>query len=461
MKYLSSVTIQGYRGFAAAQEFKIAIPNGVPGSGITYLVGSNNAGKSSFVECLSAISRRRTPSITEGRRNKNAGDRVSIELLNTDDEVKSLKSVEGGGSETVWTAEEVEPGRQRFFVLPSRRQFNPLFGKGSANREQYAQNRDFEAQRGQAFQFEQRLFNIQENRGKFDKLLSRVMNKVPEWYIDQNDSGQYFLKFKSGPNFHNSDGMGEGLVSLFVIIDAFYDSRPGDIIVIDEPELSLHPQYQRRLSDMMVAFSKDRQVIISTHSPLMLNWSAILDGAAVCRVYQESDSSNVASMSSASTKMLEGLLRDQNNPHVLGLDASEAFFLEDGIVLVEGQEDVVFFRKLLADLEMDFNPSFFGWGVGGADKMKNIASMLQELGYKRVVGILDNDKAALRDELDKEFLDFSFYCIEADDIRTKKSRPAVPAKDGLLDEKGKIKDEYVEATEDLLTRVKADLEPGT
>ena len=35
-----------------------------------------------------------------------------------------------------------------------------------------------------------------------------------------------------------------------------------------------------------------------------------------------------------------GILRDLNNPHTLGIEANEAFFLEDSIILVEGQEDV-------------------------------------------------------------------------------------------------------------------------
>jgi hypothetical protein len=73
-----------------------------------------------------------------------------------------------------------------------------------------------------------------------------------------------------------------------------------------------------------------------------------------------------------------------NNPHILGLDAREAFFLEEQIILVEGQEDVVFYKKIAKDLNFEINGNFFGWGVGGADNMSIVAQMLKELGFKKL-----------------------------------------------------------------------------
>ena len=75
-------------------------------------------------------------------------------------------------------------------------------------------------------QFSTRLFRILQNRKDFDAVLGKVLNPVPNWTIDQSDGSQYFLKFYFGDAYHNSDGLGEGLVSLFFIIDALYDSNP-------------------------------------------------------------------------------------------------------------------------------------------------------------------------------------------------------------------------------------------
>ena len=70
--------------------------------------------------------------------------------------------------------------------------------------------------------------------------------------IDQMDTGQHFIKFHLGqPQFyHSSEGVGDGIISLFVIATALYElfpPPPQRVVVIDEPELSLHPYYQRRL----------------------------------------------------------------------------------------------------------------------------------------------------------------------------------------------------------------------
>ena len=160
------------------------------------------------------------------------------------------------------------------------------------------------------------------------------------------------MKFRTGDEYHNSDGMGEGLVSLFFIIDALYDSKEGDIIVVDEPELSLHPHFQKGLRNLFCDFARNRQVIFATHSPYFIDWHAISSGASIVRVRQKDNRSVIHEMSGDTKRKINGLLWDLNNPHVLGLDASEIFFLEDNVILVEGQEDVIFFPKILSKLAL-------------------------------------------------------------------------------------------------------------
>ena len=129
-----------------------------------------------------------------------------------------------------------------------------------------------------------------------------------------------------------------------------------------------------------------------------------------------------------------------NNPHTLGLEANEVFFCDDSVILVEGQEDVVIFRKIADELGMSIKGEFFGWGVGGAAKMKAFLQLFKDLGYKHVAAVLDGDKKELADTLRNEFDCFHILTLKEDDIRDKNERN-IKAKVGITTYNGKLKDE--------------------
>jgi hypothetical protein len=205
---------------------------------------------------------------------------------------------------------------------------------------------------------------------------------------------------------------------------------------------------------MIWLFAKDRQIIFATHSPQLIDWKAIASGASIIRVRKCEDRSVVFELTNETKKKIGNFLRDLNNPHVLGLDASEVFFLEDGVMLVEGQEDVIFFPKVLEQLEITVPGDFYGWGVGGAPKMPVIASMLQELGFERVVGILDKNMTDMQTSLQQQFPDYSFEVIPADDVRTKPARSERAEVVGLLDKNGLIRDDFKQNTITIFERIK-------
>lgn len=443
--YIQSIDIKGLRGFGNVGHLDLGIPNGNPGSGLTILLGPNNAGKSTIIEAFNAISKPNPSSFTEGKRNKIAGDKVSITVRNTIQESKELRTVQGGGSETEWINPNAQPPFSYIFVLPSRRTFSPFFSKGYSTREGYITNYALPSIRGQAIDnFYGRIFQIQNNRDIFNQELKKVLDPLPDWSIEQSDSGNYYLKFNYNGQYHNSDGLGEGLVSLFFIIDALYDSHPGSVVVIDEPELSLHPSLQKKLASVVSEYAKDRQVVIATHSPYFVDWRWILNGAKVVRIIRKTDGTAVYQLGNEILKKIKGLTENFNNPHILGVEAKEVFFLEDEVILVEGQEDVIFYKLIEEQIEIKLNGTFYGWGVGGAHNMGIIAKILNDLGFNKVIGILDSNKEDVSKELAKEFLDYNFYVIPAEDVRTKPKIPSRKAVFGLLNDKGYLCEEFRE-----------------
>ena len=148
----------------------------------------------------------------------------------------------------------------------------------------------------------------------------------------------------------------------------------------------------------------------------------------------------------------KGLLNDLHNPHVLGLEANEALFLEDNIILVEGQEDVVILTRLANELGIKLKGEFFGWGVGGASKMQSFMALFSELGYKHVVALLDGDKKQEAEGIQRLFPNYKVIVLSTDDIRDKVSR-TISAKNGIVGNNGQLKSEYRNYAEELLKKV--------
>ena len=457
---VKTLTIKGLRGFAEEQALRLAQPTGKTGSGITILVGPNNGGKSTVVESLQAWSVRQDPTFSEGKRNKQAGDRVSIHIK-LNDGVCELRTVDAGGSEVI---REPEGPLNNCYVLPSRRFFDPYFNQGEMDRQSYLANLGVPNTRSSPTAiFSFRLFTALGNLAKFNEVLARVVDPPPIWTIDQSDQGSHYLKMGDNGQFHNSDGLGEGIVSLLFIVDALYDSKEGDLIVIDEPELSLHPTYQRRLAGLLADYAKDRQILYATHSPYFVDFEHVMNGAEVARVHKRAGSSLISQLNRKTAKQFKGLLRDSHNPHVLGLDAREAFFQEHGVVIVEGQEDVLLYPSVLDQLvssgQLDcysasyLRERFFGWGAGGAGNIERVASLLYELGFERVAGIFDKNERHLISNLQSKFPGYFFSSIPADDIRTKPAIEGREATCGLIDENGALRSEYVQETGILFNEV--------
>lgn len=453
--------IEGYRGFGVKTHIDLAKPNGKLGSGLTIIAGPNNSGKSTIVEGFQALARRVTPSFKELQRNKNTNYKLLFKIKRMNGRVTELKTINGGGSETEWVETDEKLDTFLIYVLPSRRRFDPLISGNAQSvkedRAQYISNASFPGTRGgEIDRFQVRIFEWQRNIKRFNSDLKKILDALPNWSIEQYPSGQYYLKFDYNGFVHTSDGLGDGIINIFFIVDALYDSGIQHTIIIDEPELSLHPSLQKRVLKLLAEYAKDRQIVIATHSPYFINFDYLANGAVLFRTAKENNSIKLYQLSRASIAKIKNYKNDLNNPHVLGLNAKEVFFLEDRVILVEGQDDIYCYEKMQNKLGIFLKGEFFGWGVGGANKMKHIAKILQDLGYKKVVGILDSDNKTKKiyNDLSKQFKDYKFFIIPTEDVRKKRGSK----KTTICDKFGELKNEYVNTMQKMFEDINRILE---
>ena len=83
-----------------------------------------------------------------------------------------------------------------------------------------------------------------------------VLNADFQWTLEQRDGGKYYIKYSDNGVSHSSEGIGDGIWSIFTICAALFDAPEKSVVVIDEPELSVYPALQKRLMSLLIEYSK-------------------------------------------------------------------------------------------------------------------------------------------------------------------------------------------------------------
>ena len=63
----------------------------------------------------------------------------------------------------------------------------------------------------------------------------------------------------------------DGTLRYLLLLSILYNPKRGSLVCIDEPETGLHPDMINTVADAIKHASKKTQLIIATHSPLLLN----------------------------------------------------------------------------------------------------------------------------------------------------------------------------------------------
>ena len=164
-----------------------------------------------------------------------------------------------------------------------------------------------------------------------------------EWNLQCTNAhkNQYDIRLsKQGSSFMVS-AASSGERELLTYLFAIYALNLRDaLIVIDEPELHLHPRWQKTLLGLFEKLGKDtgNQFVMATHSPVFVSPSSI---QYVSRVFSESQQTRITRLGDSNlpeSRHLFNIVNSQNNERV---------FFADKVVLVEGISDRIFFEAVL------------------------------------------------------------------------------------------------------------------
>ena len=77
--------------------------------------------------------------------------------------------------------------------------------------------------------------------------------------------------------------LSDGMLRFLCLATALFNPRPPMMVAIDEPELGLHPRLLPVVGEMIQAASERTQVLVTTHSPDLLNCFDLADVAVMTR----------------------------------------------------------------------------------------------------------------------------------------------------------------------------------
>ena len=451
--FFTKFTLSNFKCFRKEQTLLFAQPkSGSEGSGITYIVGANNSGKTTIIESLSIKDK------TKIKTSERIDEGNPEFILYQNKDIKRKCELIRNESYTI-KEDPLLLDSEKFEIISSRRHW-----ESNANSTYSNVGDSFQS----SFQLENRqnridvaseLKTIEANSIKYNEFIDLVKQVIPEFtkfavaYEDHE-----FIMYISGLGVkHKTDLLGDGVITVIRILLQLYVDKVNPLI-IDEPELSLHPSAQKRLLKVIAEYSMKRQIVISTHSPLFINWKYLQNGAVLNRVVKIDDKeTKIYSIDKFINHQTLISAANWQQPFLLDEVAKEIFFTEDRILFLEGQEDVGLLRR-----DENFsNINIFGYGVRGKDNFEFVFKIASELGFSKVSCILDcgESESTIKGNLEKKFPNYKVFQWNRNDIRDKKSCNT-KAKIGYFRENGEKKgSEDLDDFEEKIIKIKEYLNP--
>ena len=215
------------------------------------------------------------------------------------------------------------------------------------------------------------------------KMVNCINNKLKllnlKFYIELTDLRTWSYEFrfydtKNERDLGDINNLSAGQKSIIHLIFEAYgrDDVKGGLVIIDEPEIHLHYQFQFEYLKILENLADEQgvQYIIVTHSEGFISNKTI---GHVKRFSLNEERNSVVcnpDIREDQKKLIEIL----NNTW-----AARVLFL-DRVLLVEGQDDEYFFRAAIKKLQPDLSQNITVYGVRGKDSISSFKSFFESFG---------------------------------------------------------------------------------
>ncbi|MBR3602495.1 MAG: ATP-binding protein [Lachnospiraceae bacterium] len=159
------------------------------------------------------------------------------------------------------------------------------------------------------------------SKEKLSDIYETLQNVVDGEIIINQSNDEFYLKstgFSEPISFHN---LSTGMKS-FVILKMLLEKgclKDKDVVILDEPEIHLHPQWQIAYAELIVLLQKhfDLSVVVTTHSPYFVDainlFSCKYNTDSKVNYYMSSDVNNIVKMECV-TDNIESIYKKMASP---------------------------------------------------------------------------------------------------------------------------------------------------
>lgn len=221
-----------------------------------------------------------------------------------------------------------------------------------------------------------------------------------DFHFEPFDTMDFFkmldLRVKDEAGFSiSASELGEGLQNAMVlaILRAFESTqKKGAILLIEEPEMFLHPQMQRSLYKTLRKIGENNQVIYTTHSP---HFVSIPEFDEVLLVRKGANGTEVTASNMPLTSALREKFRKELDP-----ERNELFFARR-VIFVEGDTEKLALPAFAQRRGIDLDKAGVTIvEVGGKKSLKAMAEVAMSFGIPTGV-LFDRDSGDFKSEKDK------------------------------------------------------------
>ncbi len=321
-------------------------------SPINALVGKNNSGKSSVLHAIDmaglAIStgnwNRFQPKLAIRDMFNEAGP-FTVELAYHNGLNMIVKSQAGGESPTFNPSVTPEHRFGSLLIMP-----DPEMGLLRRSHQtplqimNYVENRNFGNVNGLDILYALRFYGERRQRRLEPEDYERVISDIREFFpeiealdADRTEQDVATLTYREYGRSFDILYSGTGLKQFLDIVIKITLAQ-ARVVLIDEPEVGLHPDLQRKFVDFMNQWAREKglQFFLATHSPVFLSHA----GVTVFRITNRRGQRDVARI-------------DRESLHTVWADMGirpSDLLQNDIVVMVEGQKDVIVFDHIINNL---------------------------------------------------------------------------------------------------------------